>query len=151
MRIRLGGQGEVGPGGGPAGDLYVEIHEKPHDVFTREGEDLHCKLKLPMTAAALGTRLTVDTLDGQETVDVHAGTQPGSTLRIRGAGIPVLRGGDTRGDLYVHLDVRTPTKIDAEQERVLHQLAELRSEEIVEPVRGNGFFSRMRDAFNGHG
>lgn len=150
MRIRLAGQGEVGPGGGPAGDLYVEIHEKPHDVFTREGDDLHCKIKIPMTAAALGTRLTVTTLDGEETIDVQPGTQPGSTLRIRGAGVPVLRRGDARGDLYVHLDIRTPTKLDAEQERLLHNLAELRDEEIVEPVRGNGFFSRMRDAFNGH-
>ncbi len=150
MRIRLAGQGEVGPGGGPPGDLYVEIREKPHDVFTREGDDLHCKIKIPMTAAALGTRLTVATLDGQESVDVHAGTQPGSTLRIRRAGVPTLRGGDARGDLYVHLDIRTPTKLDAEQEQLLHSLASLRNEEIVEPVKGSGFFSRMRDAFNGH-
>jgi len=151
MRIRLAGQGEVGPGGGPAGDLYVEIREKPHDVFTREGDDLHCKIKIPMTAAALGTRLTVNTLDSEETVDVHSGTQPGSTLRIRGAGVPRLRGGEARGDLYVHLDIRTPTKLDAEQVQLLHQLAALRDEEIIEPVKGNGFFSRMRDAFNGHG
>lgn len=150
MRIRLAGQGEVGPGGGPAGDLYVEIREKPHDVFTREGDDLHCKLKIPMTAAALGTRVTVTTLDSEETVDVHSGTQPGSTLRIRGAGVPRLRGGEARGDLYVHLDIRTPTKLDAEQEQLLHKLASLRDEEIIEPVKGNGFFSRMRDAFNGH-
>lgn len=150
MRIRLSGEGEVGPGGGPAGDLYVEIHEKPHDVFTREGDDLYCKVKLPMTAAALGTRLSVDTLDGKEQVDVHAGTQSGTTLRVRGAGVPRLRGGDSRGDLYVHLDVRTPTKLDAEQERLLHQLAGMRDEEIIEPARGSGFFTRMRDAFNGH-
>ena len=66
MRIRLSGQGEVGPGGGPAGDLYVEIHELPHDIFTREGDDLHCRVQLPMTAAALGTTLTLTTLDGDE-------------------------------------------------------------------------------------
>ncbi|MGH8793792.1 MAG: DnaJ C-terminal domain-containing protein, partial [Stackebrandtia sp.] len=150
MRIRLSGEGEVGPGGGPPGDLYVEIREKPHDVFTREGDDLHCKIKLPMTAAALGTRLTVETLDGEEQIDVHAGTQHGATLRIRGVGVPRLRGGDTRGDLYVHLDVRTPTKLDADQERLLHELASMRGEEIIEPARGSGFFSRVRDAFNGH-
>ena len=77
MRIRLAEQGEVGPGGGPAGDLYVEIHERPHDVFSRKGDDLHCRVTVPMTAAALGTRLTIKTLDSEETVDVAPGTQPG--------------------------------------------------------------------------
>ncbi len=66
MRIRLAQQGEVGPGGGTAGDLYVEIHERPHDVYSRKGDDLHCRVTLPMTAAALGTRLTIKTLDGEE-------------------------------------------------------------------------------------
>ncbi|MEV0650872.1 molecular chaperone DnaJ [Phytomonospora sp. NPDC050363] len=150
MRIRLAGQGEVGPGGGPAGDLYVEIHERPHDVFTRKGDDLHCKLKVPMTAAALGTSITLKTLDGEEVVDVNPGTQPGSTLRVRGKGVPRLRGGGARGDLFVHLDVRTPTKLDAEQEELLQKLAQLRDEEIIETRGGGGFFSRMRDAFNGH-
>lgn len=150
MRIRLAGQGEVGPGGGPAGDLYVEIHERPHDVFTRKGDDLHCKIKVPMTAAALGTNLTLKTLDGEESVDVNPGTQPGSTMRVRGKGVPRLRGGGARGDLFVHLDVRTPTKLDAEQEELLQKLAQLRDEEIVEVRGGGGFFSRMRDAFNGH-
>src|SRR5690606_6307163 len=79
MRIRLAGQGEVGPGGGPPGDLYVEIHERPHDIFSRKGDDLHCRVTVPMTAAALGTRITIKTLDSEETVGVKPGTQPGST------------------------------------------------------------------------
>ena len=92
MRIRLTGQGEVGPGGGPAGDLYVEIHERPHDVFTRDGEDLHCRVTLPMTAAALGTTLSLKTLDGEEDIDIRPGTQSGSVLTLRAHGAPRLRG-----------------------------------------------------------
>jgi molecular chaperone DnaJ len=149
MRIRLAQQGEVGPGGGPPGDLYVEIHERPHDVYSRKGDDLHCRVTVPMTAAALGTRLTIKTIDGEENVDVKAGTQPGATLRIRGKGVPHLRGAG-RGDLFVHLDVRTPTKLDPEQERTLREFARSRGEEVAELSKQGGFFSRMRDAFNGH-
>jgi molecular chaperone DnaJ len=149
MRIRLAGQGEVGPGGGPSGDLYVEIHERPHDVYARKGDDLHCKVTVPMTAAALGTRLTIKTLDSEEQLEVKAGTQPSSTLRIRGKGVPHLRG-TGRGDLYVHLDVRTPTKLDASQEQMLREFARMRGEEVAELSKQGGFFSRMRDAFNGH-
>ena len=149
MRIRLAGQGEVGPGGGPAGDLYVEIHERPHDVFSRKGDDLHCRVTVPMAAAALGTRLTIKTLDSEETVDVAAGTQPNSTIKLKARGVPHLRG-TGRGDLYVHLDVRTPTKLDADQERMLREFASARGEEIAELTKQGGFFSRMRDAFNGH-
>jgi molecular chaperone DnaJ len=149
MRIRLAQQGEVGPGGGPPGDLYVEIHERPHDVYSRKGDDLHCRVTVPMTAAALGTRLTIKTLDGEEALDVRAGTQPASTLRIRGKGVPHLRG-TGRGDLFVHLDVRTPTKLEPEQERMLREFARTRGEEVAELSKQGGFFSRMRDAFNGH-
>ena len=149
MRIRLSGQGEVGPGGGPAGDLYVEIAERPHDVFSRKGDDLHCRVTVPMTAASLGTRLTIKTLDGEEAVEVRPGTQPGATLRIREKGVPHLRGAG-RGDLFVHLDVRTPTKLSADQERVLREFARARGEEVAELSKHGGFFSRMRDAFNGH-
>jgi molecular chaperone DnaJ len=149
MRIRLAQQGEVGPGGGPPGDLYVEISERPHDVFSRKGDDLHCRVTVPMTAAALGTRLTIKTLDGEETVEVRAGTQPGSTLRIREKGVPHLRG-NGRGDLFVHLDVRTPTKLSADEERLLREFARARGEEVAELSKHGGFFSRMRDAFNGH-
>jgi molecular chaperone DnaJ len=149
MRIRLAQQGEVGPGGGSSGDLYVEIHERPHDVYSRKADDLHCRVTVPMTAAALGTRLTIKTLDSEEQVDVRAGTQPGATLRIRGRGVPHLRG-QGRGDLYVHLDVRTPTKLTPEQERFLREFAKTRGEEVAELSKQGGFFSRMRDAFNGH-
>lgn len=149
MRIRLAQQGEVGPGGGPPGDLYVEIHERPHDVYSRKGDDLHCRVTVPMTAAALGTRLTIKTIDGEETVDVRAGTQPGSTVRIRGKGVPHLRGVG-RGDLFVHLDVRTPVRLDAEQERILREFAKARGEEVAELSKQGGFFSRVRDAFNGY-
>ena len=111
MRIRLSGQGEVGPGGGPAGDLYIEIHELPHDIFTREGDDLHCRVSLPMTAAALGTSLTLDTLDGEEKIDIRPGTQPDTVVPLRARGVPHLRGVG-RGDLHVHVSVKTPTRLD---------------------------------------
>jgi molecular chaperone DnaJ len=149
MRIRLANQGEVGPGGGPAGDLYVEIQERPHDIFSRKGDDLHCRVTVPMTAAALGTRITIKALDSEETVDVKPGTQPGSSLRIRGKGVPHLRG-TGRGDLHVHLDVRTPTKLSPEEERMLRDFARTRGEEVAELSRQKGgFLSFMRDAFNG--
>ena len=111
MRIQLAGEGEVGPGGGPAGDLYVEIHERPHPVFQRRGDDLHCTVTLPMTAAALGTTVPLETLDGKEEIDIRPGTQSGQSIPLHGRGIPHLRGGG-RGDLIVHVEVQTPTKLD---------------------------------------
>jgi molecular chaperone DnaJ len=151
MRIRLTGHGEVGPGGGPAGDLYVEIHERPHPVFTRDGSDLHCRVTLPMTAAALGTTLELSTLDGDEELDIRPGTQSGSVLTLRGRGAPRLRASG-RGNLLVHVEVTTPTRLDAEQEKLLRELATLRSEDVQGGGRdgaGGGLFSRVRDAFNG--
>lgn len=149
-RIRLAGEGEVGQGGGPAGDLYIEVHERPHDVFSRKGDDLHCRVSLPITAAALGAKLTLKTLDGEEVIEVKPGTQPGSIVRVRGRGVPHLRGAG-RGDLNVHLDVKVPTRLDAEQEKLLRELAHLRGEEHPEPIRQQpGFFAKVRDAFHGH-
>jgi molecular chaperone DnaJ len=151
MRIRLSGEGEVGPGGGPAGDLYVEIEERKHPVFERHGTDLHAVVPVPMTAAALGTSLKLETLDGPVDIEVKPGTQSGTVLPLRGKGVPRLRGSG-RGDLHVHLEVQTPTKLDAEQEELLRKLAGLRGEEFPEGVfkpGGQGFFSRIRDAFNG--
>jgi molecular chaperone DnaJ len=155
MRIRLAGHGEVGPGGGPAGDLYVEIEELPHDSFRRDGADLHCVVKVPMTAAALGAVLPLATLDGTEELRIEPGTQSGTVLRLSGGGMPRLRSSgrtDGRGDLYVHLDVATPTKLDARQTELLRQLAELRGEEQPELAasgRTSGLFSKLRDSFGG--
>jgi molecular chaperone DnaJ len=150
MRIRLAGHGEVGPGGGPAGDLYVEVRELPHDIFTRDGITLHCRVTLPMTAAALGTTLTVTTLDSEEQLVIKPGTQSGTELRLRARGVPHLRGAG-RGDLVIHLEVRTPTRLDLEQERLLKDLAKLRGEDVPQMARNGtgGIFSRVRDAFNG--
>jgi hypothetical protein len=93
-RVRLAAQGEVGPGGGPAGDLYVEVHEQPHDIFVRDGDDLHCTVSVPMVDAALGTTVTVDAiLDGRTEITIAPGTQPGSVTTLRGHGMPHLRSG----------------------------------------------------------
>ncbi len=150
MRIRLASEGEVGPGGGPSGDLYVEIHERPHPVFTRDGDDLHCEVTVPMTAAALGTVVTLKTLDSEESVDLRAGSQSGQVVTLRARGVPHLRS-DGRGDLHVHVTVQTPTRLDGEQERLLRELAALRAEEQVGVVgedgdhrEGAGLFSRLR-------
>ena len=148
MRIRLSGQGEVGPGGGPAGDIYVEISEQPHETFTREGADLHCTIQVPMTAAALGTDHVLTTLDGEEKIDIKAGVQSGAVITLRARGVPRLRS-STRGDLHVHIDVRTPTRLDEEQERLLRELATMRHEEVAAVSKNNGLFGKMRDAFGG--
>ena len=150
-RIQLTGEGEIGPGGGPPGDLYVEIVETAHPTFTRRGDDLHCSVPIPMTAAALGTVLQLETLDGIEAIDIRPGTQAGQTIPLRGKGVAHLRAAG-RGDLLIHVDVQTPTKLDAEQEELLTRLAVIRGEE--RPVGQfspgqHGFFARVRDAFNG--
>ena len=149
MRIRLTGQGEVGPGGGPAGDLYVEIHELADDVFTREGADLHCTVSVPMTAAALGTEVPVTGLDGKDTlVEIRPGTQAGAVVTLRGLGVVHLRD-VRRGDLYVHVDVRTPTRLDPDQEKLLRDFAALRDEHVSVASPRSGFLGKFRDVLNG--
>jgi molecular chaperone DnaJ len=151
-RIQLAGEGEVGPGGGESADLYLEMHVLDHPDFARDGDDLHATVRLPMTAAAMGASLPLTLLDGaQQTLDVRPGTQSGQTIPLRGQGVPRLRGSG-RGDLFIEVVVETPDALDAEQEELLRQLARLRGEE--RPAGGfapsqHGFFSRLRDAFNG--
>ncbi|MBD8077459.1 molecular chaperone DnaJ [Cellulosimicrobium arenosum] len=150
-RIKLTSQGEVGPGGGPAGDLYVEIRERNHDTFVRRGDDLHCTLEVPMTAAALGTVLELDTLDGAQEIDLRPGTQPGQIVTLKNLGVGHLHAGG-RGDLNVHIDVQVPTGLDEAQEELLRSLAGLRGEERPDPrlsAAHPGVFSRLRDKFAG--
>lgn len=150
-RIQLVGRGEVGIGGGPAADLYVEIHVAEHPTFHRQGFNLHCDIQIPMTAAALGTTLKLETLRGDIYVTIPAGTQSGDTLQRKNEGVPHLRGNGV-GDLLIHLSVVTPTKLDSEQTQLLKKLAELRDEESPEAIVSNtssGFFDRLRDVFGG--
>lgn len=150
-RIKLTAQGEVGPAGGPAGDLYLEVRERRHDVFVRRGDDLHATLPVPMTAAALGTVLTLDTLDGPQEVDLRPGTQPDQEVVLKGLGVGHLHTGG-RGDLHVHVDVQVPVGLDDEQAELLRRLAALRGEERPDArlaTASTGMFARLRDKLAG--
>jgi len=169
-RVQLTEQGEVGPGGGPPGDLYVEITVARHPTFVRHGNDLHCTVTVPMTAAALGTTLQLPTLEAdvvpppQESVeraatdletsfdlDIKPGTQSGTEAVMRGRGVPGLRGG--RGDLVVTIAVETPTRLDPRQEELLTELASVRGEEKPAGQLKPGtksVFGRLRDVLNPH-
>jgi molecular chaperone DnaJ len=149
--IQLAGEGEIGPGGGPPGDLFLEIVQRPHAIFERQGDDLHCTVTIPMVAAALGATLSVDSLDGPSDVDIRPGTQSGQVIPLYSQGVKHLNG-NGRGDLVIHVTVETPTRLDPEQEKLLRELSKLRGEESppgkFAPGQ-HGFFSRLRDAFNG--
>jgi molecular chaperone DnaJ len=152
MRVRLAAQGEVGPGGGPAGDLYVEVHEQAHDIFVRDGDHLHCTISLPMVDAALGTIVPLDAiLDGLTEITIPPGTQPGSVITLRGHGMPHLRSG-VRGDLHIHVDVVVAERLDHRDTELLRELKSRRSRDIAE-VRSthnsSGLFSRLRETFTG--
>ncbi|ROR71757.1 molecular chaperone DnaJ [Bogoriella caseilytica] len=150
-RIRMSGRGEVGIGGGPAGDLYIEIRERSHSVFVRRGDDLHCTLPVPMTAAALGTVATLETLDGPQEVDIAPGTQPDHVIRLPGLGVGRLQR-HGRGDLHVHINVQVPIKLDERQRQLLMDLAEERGEARPEPrlaASGSGMFSKLYEKLTG--
>jgi len=148
-RLRLDGRGEVGPGGGPAGDLYVEMVVIPHPSIVREGDNLHLPFSIPMTAAALGATVEVETLDGVEEVDIKPGIQSGEQIILRGLGVGRLRQ-NGRGDFVVHVEVLTPSKLDAEQVELLQALAQKREEVMPAGEHGpleTGFMSKIKDAF----
>ena len=124
MRIRSTGNGEPSPNGGPPGDLYIEIRIRKHDVFERDGDDLHCVVPISMTRAALGGDIEVPTLlQGKAVITLPEGTQHGKQFRLRGKGIKGVRS-SSAGDLYCHIQVETPVKLTEHQKKLLKQLDE---------------------------
>jgi molecular chaperone DnaJ len=146
QRLRVSGAGHAGEPGAPAGDLYVEVAVAEDERFRREGTDLVHVVPIPATEAMLGTTVTVPTLDGEEEVEVGAGTQPGHEEALRGLGLPRL-GGRRRGDLRVVFDVIVPTHLSEEQRALAQQLDETLEPANLEPER-EGIFARVRRAFS---
>jgi molecular chaperone DnaJ len=148
QRIRLTGRGHAGERGGPAGDLYVLVRVTEDERFVRDGTDLVTVVDLPAPAAALGTTVTVPTLDGDEEVDVAAGTQPGTVFTLRGKGMPSLRTG-RRGDQRVMINVVIPRKLDDRQRGLLQELMESLTDENLasEQAHEDGLLGRVRRAF----
>jgi molecular chaperone DnaJ len=143
--LRVSGAGAAGPRGGQAGDLYVHLRVARDDRFERSGNDLVATVHVSFAQAALGTQVSVDTLDGMSPVEVPSGTQSGKIVRLSGLGVPRLRARG-RGDLLVHIVVDTPAKLSKEEDELLRRLAELRGEEVAPP--DHGLLSRLRSRIN---
>ncbi|HYN84953.1 MAG TPA: molecular chaperone DnaJ [Pyrinomonadaceae bacterium] len=141
-RLRIAGEGEAGTQGGPSGDLYVVIHVSEHEQFERQGSNLYSSVPVTFAQAALGSEITVQTLDGQQQLKIPAGTQTGTVFRVKGAGMPVL-GGRGRGDLFVAVSVVTPTTLTREQRRLLEQLAQIEDRDLED----KGLMDKVRDIF----
>jgi len=148
MRIRSAGNGEPGVNGGPHGDLYVEVHIKPHSVFERDGDDLHCQMPISFIEAALGGEIEVPTLSGKASFEVPEGTQSGRTFRLRSKGIKSLRT-KLPGDLYIHVQVETPVKLSDSQKDLLKKFGDsIASGGAKHSPQQKGWFDRVRDFFN---
>lgn len=143
-RLRLTQEGQPGANGGPPGDLYVVIRVKDHPVFERHEDELHCVVPVNFAQAALGTEVDLLTFDGLQNVKVPEGTQHGDRIRLRAMGMPRLNGGG-RGDLWVHVEVKTPTKLTREQRKLMEQLKEVLPTEN-EP-KEKGLFEKVKDMF----
>jgi molecular chaperone DnaJ len=148
-RIRLAGEGEAGLRGAPPGDLYIFLAIKPHRLFQRDGADIHCKVPVAMTQAALGAQIEVPVIDGTRAkVSVPAGTQSGSQFRLRGKGMSILRS-PSRGDMYVQVQAETPINLTRRQRELLEEFAREQGEENSSP-ESHGFFHRVREFFEEH-
>jgi molecular chaperone DnaJ len=145
-RLRVAGEGEPGPNGGPAGDLYVVLEVKEHPFFERRGSDLYCTIPLSIAQATLGTELQVPGLNGDEKLKIPEGTQSGSVFRIKGKGLADPRGGG-KGDLYYHVRVLTPTKLTREQRKLMEQLGYTIQVENKPADRNSSIFDKVKDIF----
>jgi molecular chaperone DnaJ len=145
QRLRVVGEGEAGDKGAPAGDLYVQVAVKEHDVFERREDDLHTDISISYAQAVLGGEIDVPTLYGDATLVVPAGTQPGTQFRMKGKGMPHLRGG--KGDQYVHVQVSVPTKLTKAQEELLIEFDKTLGSKKVKPKK-KGFFDKVKEAFD---
>ncbi|TYQ12910.1 UNVERIFIED_CONTAM: molecular chaperone DnaJ [Acetivibrio alkalicellulosi] len=141
--IPIRGEGEPGSKGGPSGDIYITIRVKPHAIFQRQGNNVFCEIPITFTQAALGSEFEVPTLDGKVKYNIPEGTQTGTQFRLKGKGIPFLRGGG-RGDQYVTVNVEVPRKLNDKQKEVLREFAELIGDELHEQRKS--FFEKMKDA-----
>ena len=149
MRIRSAGNGEPGTNGGPPGDLYIEIRLKKHDIFERDGDDLHCAVPISFSKAALGGEIQVPTLvDGPAAIDIPEGTQTGKQFRLRGKGIKGVRS-SYPGDLYCHITVETPVKLSEHQRKLLKELEDsLQKGGAKHSPQDKGWFDKARDFFS---
>jgi molecular chaperone DnaJ len=153
QQLRLQGEGEAGAAGGPPGHLYVVVHVREHEFFRRDGLNLFCEIAVNFTTVALGGEIQVPTLGGSESVKIHEGTQTGTTLRLRGKGMPDVGGGSGRGDLFATIQVRTPKKLTKEQRHLVEQLGKVLPPEKFEPRAREdeqderNLFDRVKDMF----
>jgi molecular chaperone DnaJ len=145
-RLRVTGEGEPGPNGGPTGDLYVVLEVKEHPFFERRGADLYCTIPLSIAQAALGAELPVPGLVGEERLKIPEGTQSGAVFRMKGKGLADPRGGG-KGDLYYHVRVLTPTKLTREQRKLVEQLGASLKVENKPAERGSSIFDKVKDIF----
>jgi molecular chaperone DnaJ len=147
VRVRLAGEGEPGGNGGPPGDCYCVIEIEDHPFLTRDGRDLHCEVPITFSQAALGATVEVPTLDGPKPLEIKRGTQAGDVIRVRGFGMPEVRGRGI-GDLHVHVHVEVPKTLSAKAEQLLRDLA-AEEQKAVSPKRST-FFSRLSEYFQPH-
>jgi len=145
-RLRVQGEGEPGPNGGPAGDLYVVLEVKEHSFFERRGADLYCTIPLSIAQASLGTEIHVPGLTGEERLKIPEGTQSGAVFRIKGKGLPDPHGGG-RGDLYYHVRVLTPTKLTRDQRKLMEQLDATLKVDNKPADRNSSLFDKVKDIF----
>jgi molecular chaperone DnaJ len=143
-KLRSTGNGEAGVSGGPSGDLYIVVHVKDHEVFERQGDDLFCEIPIKFTLATLGGTIQVPTLQGKATLKIPAGTQSGTTFRLKGRGMPHLRG-NAHGDQLIRVNVEVPTSLNAEQRKMLEEFGRV-SGDTEEPM-AKSFFDKAKKFF----